>query len=77
VLISRTVARSTAIRVVVAADSLVVRDGIRRPLELDRDVEVVASSGDLDASWWTPSRRRARTLFELGNSRGLPRSPRP
>jgi DNA-binding NarL/FixJ family response regulator len=37
------------IRVVLADDSLIVREGIRRLLELDRDVEVVASCGDLDA----------------------------
>jgi DNA-binding NarL/FixJ family response regulator len=37
------------IRVVLAEDSLIVREGIRRLLELDQDVEVVASCGDLDA----------------------------
>jgi DNA-binding NarL/FixJ family response regulator len=37
------------IRVVLAEDSLIVREGIRQLLELDRDVEVVASCGDLDA----------------------------
>src|SRR5947199_7351605 len=37
------------IRVVLAEDSLIVREGIQRLLELDQDVEVVASCGDLDA----------------------------
>ena len=37
------------IRVVLAEDSLIVREGIRQLLEVDRDVEVVASCGDLDA----------------------------
>ena len=37
------------IRVVLAEDSLIVREGIRRLLELDSDVEVVAGCGDLDS----------------------------
>ena len=37
------------IRVVLAEDSLIVREGVQRLLELDPDVEVVASCGDLDA----------------------------
>jgi DNA-binding NarL/FixJ family response regulator len=37
------------IRVVLAEDSLIVREGIRRLLELDSQVEVVAGCGDLDA----------------------------
>ncbi|TMM18986.1 MAG: response regulator transcription factor [Actinobacteria bacterium] len=37
------------IRIVLAEDSLIVREGIQRLLELDQDVEVVASCGDLDA----------------------------
>ena len=37
------------IRVVLAEDSLIVREGIRRLLELDCQVEVVAGCGDLDA----------------------------
>ena len=37
------------IRVVLAEDSLIVREGIRRLLELDSEVEVVAGCGDLDA----------------------------
>ena len=37
------------IRVVLAEDSLIVREGIQRLLELDQDVEVVASCGGLDA----------------------------
>jgi DNA-binding NarL/FixJ family response regulator len=38
-----------AIRVVLAEDSLIVREGIQRLLELDADVEVVAGCGDLDS----------------------------
>lgn len=38
-----------AIRVVLAEDSLIVREGIRRLLELEPDVEVVASCGDLES----------------------------
>jgi DNA-binding NarL/FixJ family response regulator len=37
------------IRVVLAEDSLIVREGIQRLLELDGDVEVVAGCGDLDS----------------------------
>jgi len=37
------------IRVVLAEDSLIVREGVRRLLELDGEVEVVAGCGDLDA----------------------------
>ena len=37
------------IRVVLAEDSLLVREGVRRLLELRPDVEVVAACGDLDA----------------------------
>ncbi|HUO70715.1 MAG TPA: response regulator transcription factor [Solirubrobacteraceae bacterium] len=37
------------IRVVLAEDSLIVREGIRRLLELDGEVEVVAGCGDLDS----------------------------
>ena len=37
------------IRVVLAEDSLIVREGIRHLLEADPDVEVVAGCGDLDA----------------------------
>ena len=37
------------IRIVLAEDSLIVREGVQRLLELDPDVEVVASCGDLDA----------------------------
>jgi len=37
------------IRVVLAEDSLIVREGIRRLLELEPDVEVVASCGDLES----------------------------
>src|SRR5205823_13843252 len=37
------------IRVVLAEDSLIVREGVQRLLELDPDVEAVASCGDLDA----------------------------
>ena len=36
------------IRVVVADDNLIVREGLRRLLELDPEVTVVASCGDLD-----------------------------
>jgi DNA-binding NarL/FixJ family response regulator len=36
------------IRVVLAEDSLIVREGVRRLLELDGEVEVVAGCGDLD-----------------------------
>jgi DNA-binding NarL/FixJ family response regulator len=38
-----------AIRVVLAEDSVIVREGIRRLLELDPGVVVVASCGDLDS----------------------------
>jgi CheY-like chemotaxis protein len=37
----------SADRVVHADDGLIVREGVRRLLEIDRDVEVVASRGDL------------------------------
>jgi DNA-binding NarL/FixJ family response regulator len=37
------------IRVVLAEDSLIVREGIQRLLELDGEVEVVAGCGDLDS----------------------------
>jgi DNA-binding NarL/FixJ family response regulator len=37
------------IRVVLAEDSLIVREGIRRLLELEDEVEVVAGCGDLDS----------------------------
>jgi DNA-binding NarL/FixJ family response regulator len=37
------------IRVVLAEDSLIVREGVQRLLELDGEVEVVAGCGDLDA----------------------------
>ena len=37
-----------AIRVVLAEDHLIVREGIRRLLETQRDVEVAAACGDLD-----------------------------
>jgi DNA-binding NarL/FixJ family response regulator len=42
-------ARAVAIRVVLAEDSLIVRVGIRRLLELEPDIAVVASCGDLDS----------------------------
>jgi DNA-binding NarL/FixJ family response regulator len=38
-----------AIRVVLAEDSLIVREGIRRLLDLDPSVTVVASCGDFDS----------------------------
>ncbi|HEX4670891.1 MAG TPA: response regulator transcription factor, partial [Solirubrobacteraceae bacterium] len=37
------------IRVVLAEDSLIVREGLQRLLELDGEVEVVAGCGDLDS----------------------------
>ena len=37
------------IRIVLAEDSLIVREGIRRLLELEPEVEVVAGCGDLDS----------------------------
>jgi len=37
------------IRVVLAEDSLIVREGVQRLLELDGEVEVVAGCGDLDS----------------------------
>src|SRR5881396_3649844 len=43
----RTYARHVPIRIVLAEDSLIVREGIQRLLELDAEVEVVAGCGDL------------------------------
>ncbi len=38
-----------AIRVVLAEDNLLIREGVRRLLEAEGDVQVVAACGDLDA----------------------------
>ena len=39
--------RTVNVRVVIAEDSLIVREGIRQILALEPDVDVVASCGDL------------------------------
>src|SRR3954452_2935990 len=38
-----------AVRVVLGEDSLIVREGIRRLLETDSDIEVVDVAGDIDS----------------------------
>ena len=38
-----------AIRVALAEDSLIVREGIQQLLAADEDIEIVASCGDLDS----------------------------
>ena len=40
---------SMAIRTVIAEDNLLVREGVRRLLDLQTDIEIVAACGDLDA----------------------------
>jgi DNA-binding NarL/FixJ family response regulator len=40
---------SMAIRTVIAEDNLLVREGVRRLLDLQTDIEIVATCGDLDA----------------------------
>ncbi|TML06330.1 MAG: response regulator transcription factor [Actinobacteria bacterium] len=46
------------IRVVLAEDSLIVREGIRHLLELDSEVEIVAGCGDLDSLMEAVERER-------------------
>lgn len=46
------------IRVVLAEDSLIVREGIRHLLETDPDVEIVAGCGDLDSLMEAVDRER-------------------
>ncbi len=42
-------AGGVAIRVVLAEDNLLIREGVRRLLEAEADIQVVAACGDLDA----------------------------
>ena len=58
-----TYARRVAIRVVLAEDSLIVREGIRRLLEPEPEVEVVAGCGDLDSLLEAVERERPDVLL--------------